>query len=75
MAIQNFWIEVKIDGKKEILKGGPKSKDNGFSLSIFQRQDGRVIKVITITGLAFEDETLETNIAFQSFRHTITSQR
>jgi hypothetical protein len=42
MAIRNFWIEVHIDGRKTVLKGGPQSKNGGMRVNIFQRDHGMI---------------------------------
>lgn len=75
MSIRNFWIEVEIDGKKEFLKGGPKSEDGGFSLSLSQRKDGKIRRVIKIQGIANKDGTLTTHIKSQGTGRIITTRR
>jgi len=50
MAVRNFWIEADIDGRTTTLTGGPRSKDGGFSLDIFIRDEGASTKAITIMG-------------------------
>ena len=37
MALRNFWIDAKIDGRKTELEGGPQAKDGGLSVDILQR--------------------------------------
>lgn len=36
MKPRNFYISATIDGRKTQLKGGPKNKDGGFELDVFQ---------------------------------------
>jgi len=48
--VRNFWIEADVDGRTSI-GAGPKSKDGGFSLSIFMRDKGSIKKVVNITGV------------------------
>ena len=48
--VRNFWIEADVDGSSSIT-AGPKSKDGGFSLSIFMRDEGSIKKVVNITGV------------------------
>lgn len=40
MAMRNFWIETKIDGRKTNLTGGPKNKHGGLTTSLYIRNDG-----------------------------------
>lgn len=42
MAVRNFWIEVDIDGRKTPLCGGPRRKDGGMDVSLYQRDEGNV---------------------------------
>ncbi len=50
MATRNFWVECNIDGRATKLEGGPRSKDGGFNLTIYQRDEGAIKEAITITG-------------------------
>ena len=72
--IQNFYIEANIDGSKEPLKGESKGKDGGFSLSIYQRNNGETNKIIQVDGFARGDGTLATYISFEDIQ-TITTKR
>jgi len=40
--VRNFWLEGKIDGRVGKIDGGPKAKDGGFTLRIYQRDRGQV---------------------------------
>lgn len=48
MALRNFWTEVKIDGRESVLSGGPRSKDGGLYITIYQRMNGSKEEVVTI---------------------------
>lgn len=58
MAVRNFWVRADIDGRVTPLAGGPRAKDGGFSLYIYQRVDGLPQRVISIEGRAYDDGTL-----------------
>ena len=58
-SIRNFWIEAEIDGRKEILRGGPSSKDGGLTLRVFIRDNASVVHALTIDGHARPDGELE----------------
>jgi hypothetical protein len=56
--VRNFWIEGHIDGRDSEVSGGPRNKDGGFRLAIFQRDDGSVRKALTIAGQTGTDGQL-----------------
>ena len=43
-----FWIDFNIDGRKNNLTGGPKSKDGGLKGDIFVNINGKSISVLKI---------------------------
>lgn len=55
--ICNFWVDINIDGRKTRLSGGPKNKDGGFSMAIYQRDKGQSVKALEIEGVV-EDNKL-----------------
>ena len=48
MAVRNFWIEADIDGRKTMLAGGPREKDGGLTVNLFQRSEGDIQKAVSI---------------------------
>lgn len=58
MAIRNWWIDVDIDGRQTRLSGGPRNKDGGFSLRIYQRDDNSIIEAGYIRGRVGYDDKL-----------------
>ena len=40
MALRNFWIEASSDGRRTDLEGGPRSKNGGLGVTIYQRNNG-----------------------------------
>ncbi len=50
MAVRNWWIEADIDGRKTSLSGGPRNREGGFSLRIYQRDNGSIMTAGTIRG-------------------------
>ena len=42
MAVRNFWVEASIDGYKTKVKGGPRRKEDGMNLTIYQRENGAI---------------------------------
>ena len=49
MPLRNFWIEVEVDGRKTVLSGGPRSRDGGMKVTIWQRELGLKTKAVEIT--------------------------
>lgn len=62
MAVRNWWLEADIDGRKTKLSGGPRSKDGGFSLILYQRDKGEIRKVLGIGGMVDKNGDLVLNI-------------
>lgn len=58
MPIRNFYIICEIDGYKTKLKGGPRAKDGGFNLTIYQRSGSEKIMALSVRGLAYADGKL-----------------
>jgi hypothetical protein len=48
--VRNFWIELEVDGKKEPVASGPRSKDGGFRLDILQRSKGTITRALSVSG-------------------------
>jgi len=56
--MRNFWIDGRIDGRKTSLAGGPRRKDGGFYLKVYQKKEGTSVLAVTITGDCCGDNTL-----------------
>ena len=48
MAVRNFWIEASIEGRASLLQGGPRAKDGGMNITLYQRDNGFVAKAVHI---------------------------
>ena len=57
MAVRNYWIEAKIDGRKTLLTGGPEGKQGGFFMRIHMRAEGGVNLMVTELELRSQAET------------------
>lgn len=51
-SVRNWWIETTVDGAKKTVAAGPKPKDGGFSLTIYQRNEGQSVTAVVISGHA-----------------------
>jgi hypothetical protein len=50
--VRNFWIDLDVDGKKEKVATGPKSKDGGFDMALYWRSHGAVHQALRLVGRA-----------------------
>lgn len=48
MSVRYFWIDASIDGRQTMLSGGPRSKDGGMDITIYQREDGGIKTAVRI---------------------------
>lgn len=62
MAVRNFWVEANIDGRETLLGGGPRAKDGGMSVNIYQRDDGSILRAINITCFVDRNGLLRTTV-------------
>ena len=59
--VRNFWIEVYVDGRKTKIACGPRAKDGGALITIYQRSEGNVRKAAEIFCVE-RNEILESSI-------------
>jgi hypothetical protein len=48
--VRNFWLELNVDGSKSRVETGPRSANGGFSLTIYQRDSGSIVKALDVWG-------------------------
>ena len=53
--VRNFWVEVEIDGQKTKLVGGPKGKEGGLKITLYQRDNGMVTQPVELGCVTFVD--------------------
>ena len=78
MAVRNWWIEADVDGRKTPLSGGPRSKDGGFQLTIYQRVKGNIDNPYRISGFTKRNGYLVCqvySIKDKKIIHEFTSER
>ena len=76
MAVRNFWLVADIDGRQTELAGGPRRKDGGMRIVVYQRQNGAVVKAVEITCLTSTDGVLKmlVDVAGQGTKAVITER-
>jgi hypothetical protein len=57
-VVRNFWLEADVDGRISTVAGGPRGKDGGITLRIYQRSGGEVKTALRIECHACRDGTL-----------------
>ena len=55
MAVRNFYVEAAIDGRATGLGSGPRAKDGGMQVRIYQRSNGDITNPVYITGWVAEN--------------------
>jgi hypothetical protein len=60
--VRNFWAEMNVDGRESELASGPRNKDGGMSIRIYQRNQGDAEQVLTVNCYVNYDGNLELNI-------------
>lgn len=56
--VRNFWLEAQVDGRASTFASGPRSRDGGFTLDLYQRDKGTVAHVALIVGRVLSDGRL-----------------
>ena len=62
MTFRNFWIHAHVDGRESRVRGGPKARDGGLSLTLYQRSCGRVVAALQVNCFARSDGTLRLEV-------------
>lgn len=53
--VRNFWLDARIDGRSTRLSGGPRARDGGLSLILYQRNQGEVTAALRVSCRADEN--------------------
>lgn len=61
-VVRNFWLSADVDGRKSRITGGPRRKDGGITLRIYQRDGGAVRTALRIECLACRNGTLRVEV-------------
>ena len=48
MAVRNFYVEADIDGRQTMLGGGPRNREGGMTVCLYQRVDGGISDPVKI---------------------------
>lgn len=50
--MRNFWIKGQVDGRNSNITGGPRNKEGGMNVSLYQRVQGESVEVVEIESIA-----------------------
>jgi hypothetical protein len=62
-AVRNFWVTGEIDGRRNPISGGPRARDGGISLTLYQRSEGSIETSLKVSCSASPDGTLRVEVA------------
>jgi hypothetical protein len=48
MAVRNFWVDASVDGRKTDVGTGPRAKNGGMEVTLYQREDGCISTALRI---------------------------
>jgi hypothetical protein len=61
-CVRNFWLEARIDGRQTWLSGGPRARDGGLYLTLYQRSSGVVEAALRVNCRADSNGGLLVNV-------------
>jgi hypothetical protein len=75
-VVRNFWVDGAVDGRRSRITGGPRARDGGISLTLYQRKEGSVAEALKVECLACEDGMLTVEVEpVLPFRFTRTDSK
>jgi len=60
--MRNFYIKGKVAGRKTPITGGPRNKDGGMVITLFQKEKGESVEILNVTSAVLPDGKLRTVI-------------
>lgn len=54
--VRNGWLNASIRGRKTPATGGPRRKEDGFTLQVYQRDTGLSVSALEIEGVVIGTE-------------------
>jgi hypothetical protein len=60
--VRNFWVAGDVDGRRSTLSGGPRGRDGGLSLTLYQRMEGQIAASLRVRCSACRDGTLSLEV-------------
>jgi hypothetical protein len=61
-VVRNFYVLAQVDGMKSPISGGPRLRDGGLTLTLYQRSGGNVETALKLNCFARCDGTLRVEV-------------
>ena len=60
--MRNFYLKGKVAGRKSPITGGPRSKDGGMFITLYQKEKVESVEVLSVISTVLPDGKLKTVI-------------
>ena len=61
-VVRNFWLKGAVDGRRSLIRGGPRAREGGLSLTLYQRSVGSIETALRLHCFACSDGTLRVEV-------------
>ena len=58
--MRNFYMKSMVDGRKTPITGGPRSKDGGMFITLYQKEKGESVEVLSVVSTVLPNGNLKT---------------
>ena len=58
--VRNFWFDAQVDDRAAVVSAGPRARDGGMVIDLFQRNDGDVAPAFRITCMPYGNRLVTT---------------
>jgi len=56
-GVRNFWLNARVDGRKNVITGGPANKEGHMDVTVFIREEGESVEAVSILCRPLADGT------------------
>lgn len=60
--MRNFYMKSMIDGRRTLLTGGPRSKNGGMFITLYQKEKGESVEILSVVSTVLPNGKLKTVI-------------
>ena len=60
--MRNFYMKSMIDGRKTPITGGPRHKDGGMYITLYQKEKGESVEILSVLSTVLPNGKLKTVI-------------
>ena len=60
--MRNFYMESQVDGRKTLITGGPRTKDGGMVITLYQKEKGESVEILDVISSVLPNGKLKTVI-------------